>query len=414
MRILHTGDWHLSAQGSRIDPETGLNARLMDFYRCARFSIEEGIRQGAELILHAGDAFNGAKPSPTELFLFREAIEPALEAGIPMVLLLGNHDMPRNAAEKNALDPLRDITGLTVVDQPCLFDAWQTIRAPGSQINISPSDSADIYADNTIVQIACLPWPNKQLLLGSEEQAGLTPAEIEQLMSEKLLDVARGLAAQRRPGVPCVLLAHLSVDLAKSGGQNRLMAYGGEWTINLHDLQSLGFDAVMLGHIHKPQTLHFDSDAACKWIGYSGSPEACGFGEEGEEKGFFLHDLANESHSFNLTPYRKHETLDFPNGKPWLPEDVKDAIVRLRIPEAMADQARALIAALEVDGAHEVQIEIIRSETTRRRETGVEAAMSKEEALRIYLHQRPDIAALEAAVIAEHRALAGKLEGGAV
>ena len=143
MKILHTADWHLSAQGSRIDPESGLNARLMDFYRCAKYSVEEGLRQGAELVVIPGDAFNSAKPSPTELYLFREAVRPALEKGIPVILLLGNHDMPRNQAEKNAIDPLRGIEGLTVVDHPGMFDAWRgTIGDINSRLTISPDETA--------------------------------------------------------------------------------------------------------------------------------------------------------------------------------------------------------------------------------------------------------------------------------
>ncbi|MFB3883537.1 MAG: exonuclease SbcCD subunit D, partial [Armatimonadota bacterium] len=92
MKLVHTADWHFSAQRNRIDADTGLNARLIDFYRCARFTIEDGLKRGAQLVLHAGDAFHGCRPTPSEVRLLREALRPALEAGVPVVLLLGNHD----------------------------------------------------------------------------------------------------------------------------------------------------------------------------------------------------------------------------------------------------------------------------------------------------------------------------------
>ena len=66
MRAIFTADWHLSAQRSRIDADSGLNSRLMDFYRCARFVVEDGLARGARLILHGGDAFHGCRPTPTE------------------------------------------------------------------------------------------------------------------------------------------------------------------------------------------------------------------------------------------------------------------------------------------------------------------------------------------------------------
>jgi DNA repair exonuclease SbcCD nuclease subunit len=80
MKLVHTADWHLSAQRNRIDADTGLNSRLIDFYRCARFTIEDGLNRGAQVVLLAGDAFHSCRPTPSEVRLLREALRPALVA----------------------------------------------------------------------------------------------------------------------------------------------------------------------------------------------------------------------------------------------------------------------------------------------------------------------------------------------
>lgn len=405
MRICFTADWHFAATGGRIDTESHLNSRLIDRYRCARFVIEDAVRREADLILHCGDVFDGCKPTPTERDLAIQAFLPALNAGIPVIVLLGNHDANKNPFEKHALDTIKDTQGLKVIDRPSMLYFGKS-----SEIFTTATPSFPPK-----LMIACLPSPNKQLLLQEEENSKLTPAEVEQLLREKMMDCARGLAAQKIAGVPCLFAGHFPVDMAEAGKQSRLMAIGGNWTVNFHDLLGLGFDAILLGDIHKPQVLDTKCGDALPHAAYCGSPEAIDAGEEGEEKHYCLIEIDEHEYSWQdiPTPYRHFLSGD---DSFYLTNmsAVKGAIVRLQLPESKANLVREITEQLEAAGAHEVRIEIVRSETTRRRETGVEAAMSKEEALRIYLHQRPDIAALEEAVIAEHRALAGELEGGAV
>jgi len=393
MKAIHTADWHLSAQRNRIDADTGLNSRLIDFYRCARFTVEDGLNRGAQLVLHAGDAFHGCRPTPSEVRLLREALRPALEVGVPVVLLLGNHDAPRSPAEKHALDLVRETEGLTVVDQPTLLYAQGLETSLRDFARLCGPEQAEI-------QIACLPWPNKQLLLANEEYRKLDPGQLNEVVRQKMMDCLQGLAADCLPGIPAILLAHLSVDLAQAGGQNRLMALGGEWTLNVHDLAGLGFDAACLGHIHKAQVL---CDAP--WIGYSGSPEAVSFGEETEGKSYCLLDV-NDDCSIEVqqipTPHRRFLTIDLGNGHALpTPDELAGAIVRVRVPQASDVDFTALRRELEAAGVHEYQVETQRAETVRRRAVAVSSEMALEEAIKAYLEQRPELQPLADALIAE-------------
>ena len=395
LRAVHTADWHLSAQRNRIDADTGLNSRLIDFYRCARFTVEDGLNRGAQLVLHAGDAFHGCRPTPSEVRLLREALRPALKAGVPVVLLLGNHDAPRSPAEKHALDLVRETEGLTVVDQPTLLYAQGLETSLRDFARLCGPEQAEI-------QIACLPWPNKQLLLANEEYRKLDPGQLNQVVRQKMMDCLQGLAADCIPSIPAILLAHLSVDLAQTGGQNRLMALGGEWTLNVHDLAGLGFDAACLGHIHRAQVL-----CEAPWIGYSGSPEAVSFGEEAEGKGYCLLDV-NDDCSIEVqqipTPHRRFLTIDLTNGAVMpTPDELAGAIVRVRVPQASDVDFTALRRELEAAGVHEYQVETQRAETVRRRAVAVSSEMALEDAIKAYLEQRPELQPMADALLAEAR-----------
>ncbi|MFB3882444.1 MAG: exonuclease SbcCD subunit D [Armatimonadota bacterium] len=409
MRAIHTADWHLSAQRNRVDAETGLNARLIDFYRCARFTIDDGLKRGAGLVLHAGDAFHGCRPTPSEVRLLREALRPALEAGVPVVLLLGNHDAPRSPAEKHALDLVRETPGLLVIDRPVLLNVWE---GHGPAV-VDLADLATPDGRDLALQLACLPWPNKQLLLADEEYRRLDPGQLNEAVRAKMMDCLAGLAAQLLPGVPAVLLAHLSIDLAQAGGMNRLMALGGEWTLNLHDVAGLGFDAVCLGHIHRAQVF-----SEAPWIGYAGSPEAVSFGEEGEPKSYCLLDV-QEDCSVEVeqipTPHRRFLTVEAGNGHTLpTPEELAGSIVRVRVPQAAEVDFTALRRELEAAGVHEYQVETQRAETVRRRAVAVSSEMALEEAIRAYVAQRPELQPLTDALIAEAHAIEQVVAAGGV
>ena len=400
LRVACTADWHLSSSRNRIDSETGLNSRLLDFYRCARFCVEDGIARGAELILHAGDVANSPRWTPTERRLAIEAFEPAIRAGIPVLVIEGNHDQTRSPQERGALDTLKDVEGLTIVDRPCMMEAW---RENGARLLSAPAAPEQArWGDTTELQIACLPWPNKSLLLANEDYRKLDPGQLNELVRAKLMDVLRGLAAQLRTDIPSVLLMHAGIDTAAMGSQNRLAMLGGEWTLNLHDLAALDFDALLAGHYHRPQLLNEDP-----WIGYVGSPEAVGFGEEEEEKSYLLLGCGDPFEGISIdrvpTPYRHFLTLTPASALEI--GSLAGAIVRVKCEQADATDLVALRKHLEAAGASEIQIETQRAETVRRHATAISADTAFEQSLDAWLEQRPELKPMREELLAEGRAV---------
>jgi len=129
-------------------------------------------------------------------------------------------------------------------------------------------------------------------------------------------------------------------------------------------------------------------------------------GEEVDgDKGYYLHTLGAEP-EFVSSPFRRLVTLDyaadFAQAEDLFSEgEFAGAIVRLRIPAAMADRQRDLVADLEAAGAFEVRVEIEKIETPRRRETGVSSEMSAEQALRAWIAEHSELVPLTEELVAE-------------
>ena len=96
MKIVHIADTHLGLAGfNRIDHETGMNLREKLIYSNFLESVNVIIRQKPDAIVHAGDLFDRVKPRTHAYITVMSALNMLEEAGIPLVLISGNHSMPK-------------------------------------------------------------------------------------------------------------------------------------------------------------------------------------------------------------------------------------------------------------------------------------------------------------------------------
>ncbi|MBC8249063.1 MAG: metallophosphoesterase, partial [Anaerolineales bacterium] len=95
MKLLHFADLHLGVENyGRIDPATGLSTRLMDFLRAYDQVVDYALENDISLVVFAGDAYKTRDPNPTYQREFARRIRRLSTAGIPTVLVAGNHDTP--------------------------------------------------------------------------------------------------------------------------------------------------------------------------------------------------------------------------------------------------------------------------------------------------------------------------------
>lgn len=96
LRIAHLADTHLgySAYG-KADPESGRNQRAVDIEASIAAAITDILQQNVDLVLHAGDVFHHTRPSWSTLTHFIRQMRRLEAAGLPAVVIAGNHDTPR-------------------------------------------------------------------------------------------------------------------------------------------------------------------------------------------------------------------------------------------------------------------------------------------------------------------------------
>lgn len=271
IKALHISDTHIGMENyGRIDPETGLHTRLKDFVKCLEFAIDTAIEEGVDLALFAGDAYRTADPNPTHQREFASKIRKLTDAGIPVVMVTGNHDIPAAFGKATALD------------------IFKTLGSENLYRVITRPELSTVKTKNGPVQILGLPWPTRNVLMTKEEYKNLTDEEIKKKIEEMYTGVIDSYAKRLDPNIPSVLLSHLAAAEATYSGSERSTMIGKDPVFLTSVLANPAFDYVALGHIHKHQNLN-PTGYPC--VVYPGSIDRVDFGEEYDDKGFCIVSL---------------------------------------------------------------------------------------------------------------------------
>ncbi len=248
MKLLHFADIHIGMENyGKLDPETGLSTRLMDFFNTFDFIVDTALNAKVDAVVFAGDAYKTRDPNPTQQRGFGERIKRIAKAGIPVVLVIGNHDTPNAEGKANTLD------------------IYSALEIDNVWISRKP-ELLEIATKSGLLQIITLPWLHKDEY-------------------KKVADRLSLLYDKLKPDHPAIFLSHCEVEGA-SYGSEKGMAIANEVTVPLPLLQDKRLSYVALGHIHKHQVLSKDP-----LIVYAGSPHRIDFGEEKEDKGVILVDI---------------------------------------------------------------------------------------------------------------------------
>jgi DNA repair protein SbcD/Mre11 len=398
LKILHVSDIHLGSGFShgKINPETGLNTRFEDFVGTLGRCIDRALSEPVDLVLFGGDAFPDATPPPYIQQAFAAQFRRLSDAGIPAVLLVGNHDQHTQGAGGASL---------------CIY---RTLGVPSIIVG-DRLESHRITTDHGDVQVITLPWLNRTTLMTKLETADLSMAAVGELLLDRLRVALEGEIRQLDPNLPTILLAHLMVDTAQLGAE-RLLAVGKAFTVPLAFLTRDCFDYVALGHVHKHQIL-----SEQPYVVYPGSIERVDFSEEKEPKGFVLAQIekGNTTIEYCELPARAFRTinLDLTPGKHPQAElletiaqhPIADAVVRLQY-QIRADQIdriddQLIHQALEAAHTYSIQAEMVSQESRPRLPELKDGSMSPIEALQSYLNHREDLADLADPMMAAAQAL---------
>ncbi|MCX4824839.1 exonuclease SbcCD subunit D [Streptomyces sp. NBC_01142] len=251
MRFLHTSDWHLGRSFHRVS--------LLDAQAAFLDHLVATVRErDVDAVLVAGDVYDRAVPPLAAVELFDEALHRLAAAGVPTVMISGNHDSARRLGVAAGL-----------------------IERAGIHLRTDPAGCATpVLLGDAHGEVACYGLPYLEPALVKDE------FRTEKARHEAVLGAAmervRADLAGREPGTRSVVLAHAFVAGGEESDSERDITVGGVSAVPAGVFH--GVDYVALGHLHGCQTI-------TERVRYSGSPLAYSFSETHHRKTMWLLDL---------------------------------------------------------------------------------------------------------------------------
>ena len=357
MKILALADLHMGSGAAYADD------RLHDQMKVLEHVAQIAYNDDISTVLIAGDVFHRPRPTPATLLAFRKFVDVLAELNVQTVAITGNagHDIEAG-------------------DRPCALDLF---ASPWFHVSRRP----ELVTKVPGLSIATLPSVPVSRLVARSESAERGP--VFDQATEALLAVAYELKAQadyeialpsgKRPAT--ILMGHWSVSGASLPNGLPVDTLG-EPILDLASLERVGYDAIVLGHIHDPQPIGSLAPGDERMpVFYCGSPACVDFGEADVAHGCWTFDTDEPGASlhFHRLKDRRFVTIDlsWADGSeggipPAALESVEGAVVRVRY-IATEEQARridtaALKKAILDAGAHrvfQISAEIVKEDRAR-------------------------------------------------
>ncbi len=325
IRLLHFADAHIDiANYGRHDPETGLPYRVVDFLHSLDQIVDAAIDEKVDLVLFAGDAYKDRNPQPTFQRAWGERIMRLSRAGIPTMLLVGNHDL---APAENRAHTLHEFATL---DVPHVF--------VGDNFRLWGPKELGVEA-----QVLTLPWVTRSRYLARHDVVGQSMDEIQQAIVERIQQALESALERADSSLPLILTAHASI-LGADYGSERLVMLGQDMALSKNLVTDPRLDYVALGHIHKHQCLNEQPPVV-----YSGSIERIDFGEAREKKGYVLAEVGKGRTEWRFVPLKTRPFLDIPIAIDGADDFMGYLMSRLPATDTVADA----ICRLRLEYSHE-------------------------------------------------------------
>lgn len=234
-RVAHFADLHMGFSHLTGKASDGRNQRLVDFERAALLAADAAIEAGVDVAVIAGDTNHETNLYPSALSGVVRFCEKFRGAGIPLVVIGGNHDEAEGEGRYNALRFLAEHVGAR------LFLEQGHLDMAGVRLHLVSY---------------------RVLSRAQRGRGGLRPFDFSSTSPNVL--VTHGYA----PGI--------GVPAIPEGTETVIPS---EWLVDPR------FCLCLLGHIH-----HHGEIA--DHVFYAGSTERRNFGEAAERPGFFVHEIA--------------------------------------------------------------------------------------------------------------------------
>ena len=289
MRFVHIADTHIGYSAyTVIDRESGRNQREMDIERAFSQSVDKILRIAPDFVIHSGDLFHTVRPSNRAIGFAMEEISRITDAGIPFIVIAGNHSAPRMRETGSVFRIISKIKGVHAFYR----EKYETLELGDTLLHLLPH----VHGGERFREQAALMQPSK--------------------------DYGQNIA-----------VLHSGVE-----GLKAFRYSTGEANEDLIDMARIdgAFDYTAFGHYHEFTKL---GERAY----YSGSTERLSFSDAGQDKGFLVVETEPFSVKFeklNIRPMKDLPAIDA-KGKtaPEIMREIEEradegingAVVRLKI-----------------------------------------------------------------------------------
>lgn len=329
MKVLATADWHIGQfKGPVAD---GVNLRSADTVRCLEYMVDVARKEQPDLVCVSGDIFHQEQIGPVrysdEMVTATRIIEELSKNSKLVIVMRGTPNHDGGGQFRVLTQMFKHNKKVEIVTTP------KVISTP-------------------VADVACIPGFDKQAF--RTKFPGLSTDEENQVWTKYISDLVLGLRVEcNSHGIPSILMAHYTVPGCNMESGQTSFFSNFEPVIPREALQTAGYSAVLLGHIHRPQVINGLDN-----VFYAGAINALNFNDEGQSRGFWIHEFngawLKNGHRYD-TPYREFKTIEWTkedlesylmDGKEYLlsegyPFIVSDKIVRIKY-SCTSDQKKAL------------------------------------------------------------------------
>lgn len=288
MKILHTGDLHIGSFPGPTD-ENGRNLRLAGIEECLHRLVEIAEEEKPDIAVVAGDVFHAAR-------------------------VWSDRGLAENRIAIDFIEDLSRICPVTVMRGTPNHDSEQQMESlkryfaedRSVEIVTEPQMSTCTTRYGETVNIACVPGFDRGFYRA--KHPGLSKEEETEVFTRAIADTIIGLKAMAPEGNANILVSHFTI--AGANMESGQTAFFGQYEPIVYPdtLETAGYDLNLFGHIHRPQVVE-----GCRNTFYCGAVSALNFNDEGQKRGFYIHDIQEdgkvESRFFEL-PTREFLTIN--------------------------------------------------------------------------------------------------------
>lgn len=378
VEIIHTGDAHQDDNThSTLNPTTGLSTAWESHETALTSAITHAINHQDTIsaFLHNGDNFATGNPTQEALLRARETYLPLVQAGIPLVLLGGNHELIR-----------------VPVSQRTATETLGAMLAPYGEVHIVERRPELVRLDSGI-QVAAFPWLSKSLVkqaVGMDEDVDL--AQQDQRIAQYFIDTLGELSNQADTSAPFILASHVTIDDvrleslaegAKRGSETDINTVFKEPVIPRQGIEDSPVSYAALSHIHARQRM----GTKCF---YAGAPDRFTMTDADDPKSVnhvringdntlasvdFIETQARAMHSISLESNDAENRLDALNP---------GALVRIELPAGESTIPESVRTTVTEAGARIVATKTKPMERVKHETVTVTEQATPEEALRAW------------------------------